>query len=81
MAGFLRARLAEGPAEWGRTLHQRASAWYAQHNLPAEAVQHALAIPDPELAARFIEPIALDVMYNQGQVDTVLGWMTEQAAA
>ena len=42
-------------------LHRRASAWYEQHDLPAEAVQHALAIPDVELAARLIEPMALPV--------------------
>ncbi len=55
-------------------LHRRASAWYEQHELPAEAVQHALAIPDAELAARLIEPIALPVAIH-GQVSTVLGWM------
>ncbi len=27
-------------------LHRRASAWYEGHNLPAEAVQHALVVPD-----------------------------------
>ncbi len=56
-------------------LHRRASAWYEQHDLPAEAVQHALAVPDVELAARLIEPIALAFTF-QGQIDTVLGWMT-----
>ncbi len=55
-------------------LHRRASAWYEQHDLPIEAVQHALAIPDTELAARLIEPIALPVAF-QGQIDTVLRWM------
>ena len=40
-------------------LHRRASAWYEQHELTAEAVQHALAVPDAELAARLIEPIAV----------------------
>ncbi len=55
-------------------LHQRASAWYEQHDLPIEAVQHALAIPDAKLAARLIEPIALPVAF-QGQIDTVLGWL------
>ena len=55
-------------------LHRRASAWYEQHELPVEAVQHALAIPDFELAARLIEPIALPVAF-QGQLYTVLGWL------
>jgi LuxR family maltose regulon positive regulatory protein len=55
-------------------LHRRASAWYEQHALPAEAVQHALAAPDAELAARLIEPIALSTGF-QGQLNTVLDWM------
>jgi LuxR family transcriptional regulator, maltose regulon positive regulatory protein len=55
-------------------LHRRASAWYEQHELPAEAVQHALAVPDVELAARLIEPIVLPVAF-QGQLYTVLEWM------
>ena len=55
-------------------LHRRASAWYERHGLPAEAVQHALAIPDVELAAHLIEPIALP-MAIQGQTSTVLAWL------
>ncbi len=55
-------------------LHQRASTWYEQHELLAEAVQHALSVPDFELAARLIEPIALPVTH-QGQLPTVLGWL------
>ncbi len=55
-------------------LHRRASAWYDQHDLPIEAVQHALAIPDVEIAARLIEPIALPVTLH-GQLSTVLRWM------
>lgn len=55
-------------------LHRRASVWYEAHELHAEAVQHALAIPDFGLAARLIEPIALPVAF-QGQVSTVLGWL------
>jgi LuxR family maltose regulon positive regulatory protein len=56
-------------------LHRRASVWYEQHALPAEAVQHALAIPDAELAARLIEPIAIPLIFLQGQIDTVRGWL------
>jgi LuxR family maltose regulon positive regulatory protein len=55
-------------------LHRRASAWYEQHKLPIGAVQHALAVPDDELAARLIEPIALPSAF-QGQLYTLLGWM------
>jgi LuxR family maltose regulon positive regulatory protein len=55
-------------------LHRRASTWYEQHGLPTEAVRHALAVPDYDLAARLIEPIALSATF-QGQIDTVLGWL------
>src|SRR6266487_763375 len=55
-------------------LHRRASAWYEQHDLPIEAVQHALVAPDVELAARLIEPIAFLVAF-QGQLYTVLRWI------
>jgi len=55
-------------------LHRWASAWYEQHGLSTEAVQHALAIPDFELAACLIEPIANPVA-AEGQISTVLGWL------
>jgi LuxR family transcriptional regulator, maltose regulon positive regulatory protein len=40
----------------------------------AEAVQHALAVPDIARAARFIEEHALQVA-GRGQTQTVLGWL------
>jgi len=55
-------------------LHRRASAWYEQHDMVAEAVQHALAAPDVEGAARLIEQHALTVA-GRGQTQTVLGWL------
>ena len=55
-------------------LHRHASAWYEQHELPVEAVQHALAIPDFERAAHLIEPIALPVAF-QGQLSMILEWL------
>jgi LuxR family maltose regulon positive regulatory protein len=55
-------------------LHRRASDWYEQHDLPAEAVQHAQAIPDVERSARLIETIAFPLVF-QGQISTVRGWM------
>jgi LuxR family maltose regulon positive regulatory protein len=73
-AEMLRSHLRQKEPTLVSPLHRRASAWYEQHELPAEAVQHALAIPDVELAARLIEPIALPLTY-QGQISTVLGWI------
>ena len=73
-AEVLRSHLQQTEPTLLPVLHRRASAWYEQHDLPAEAVQHALTVPDVELAARLIEPIALPVAF-QGQISTVLGWM------
>src|SRR5262249_5498037 len=74
-AQVLRSHLQQTSPALLPILHRRASAWYEQHNLPAEAVQHALAVPDAELAARLLEPIAFSVIFHQGQLDTVRGWM------
>jgi LuxR family transcriptional regulator, maltose regulon positive regulatory protein len=73
-ADVLRRHLQQAEPALLPILHRRASAWYEQHDLPAEAVQHALAVPDAELAVRLIEPIALPVAF-QGQIYTVLGWL------
>jgi LuxR family maltose regulon positive regulatory protein len=74
-AEVLRSHLQQREPKLPSLLHRRASAWYEQHELPVEAVQHALAIPDFELAARLIESIALPVT-NQGQISVVLRWMS-----
>ncbi|HEX6551571.1 MAG TPA: LuxR C-terminal-related transcriptional regulator [Ktedonobacteraceae bacterium] len=73
-AEMLRSHLRHTEPTLPPELHRRASAWYEQHDLPIEAVQHALAVPDVELAARLIEPIALPLAF-QGQLYTVLGWL------
>jgi len=55
-------------------LHRRASAWYEQNNLPAEAIRHALAARDFESAAGLIEKIypAMDTSF---QYAAWLGWV------
>jgi len=73
-AQALRRHLQQREPTLPPVLHRRASEWYEQHELPAEAVQHALAVPDVELAVRLIEPIALPITLN-GQVYTVLRWL------
>jgi len=73
-AEVLRSHLQQREPTLPPALHRRASAWYEQHEMPIEAVQHALAVPDAELATRLIEPIAFPIIF-QGQIDTVRGWM------
>jgi LuxR family maltose regulon positive regulatory protein len=73
-AELLRSRLQQAEPHLVPELHRRASAWYEQHGFFAEAVQHALAIPDGQRAARLIEPIALPTAL-QGRIYTALGWL------
>jgi LuxR family maltose regulon positive regulatory protein len=72
---MLREQLVHGTTrEAVATLHRRASAWYEQQGLIAEAVQHALAAQDWEQALRMIEEHGLRLMLR-GQVHTGLGWL------
>ena len=54
-------------------LHQRASAWYADNGLPADAIRHALAAKDFARAAGLIE-LAWPAMDGRFQSATWLGW-------
>jgi LuxR family transcriptional regulator, maltose regulon positive regulatory protein len=73
-AEVLYSQLQQAEPDLVSELHRRASAWYEQYGSAAEAVQHALAAPDVELAARLIEQYALPVALR-GQVHLVLGWL------
>ncbi|MCA9872149.1 MAG: hypothetical protein KC441_00780, partial [Anaerolineales bacterium] len=54
-AGVLQAHLLKEQPEIIPSLHQRASLWYQQNNLTADAVHHALAAEDFARAAAIIE--------------------------
>jgi LuxR family maltose regulon positive regulatory protein len=56
-------------------LHERASAWYEQHDLYAEAIRHALAAEDFERAAGLIERV-WPTMRRRQRETTVFGWIT-----
>jgi LuxR family maltose regulon positive regulatory protein len=74
-ADLLRHRLRSGvSAETVASLHRRASAWFAQQGLVAEAVQHALTAADDALVVDLIEQHGLRIIVG-GQVQTVLGWL------
>ncbi|MBN1976759.1 MAG: AAA family ATPase [Anaerolineae bacterium] len=55
-------------------LHRRASTWYAQNGLVAEAVNHALKARDVERAAHLIEQAAFEVL-DRGEVSSLVGWL------
>jgi LuxR family maltose regulon positive regulatory protein len=79
-AELLRQRLLQTRPEAVPTLHRRASAWYASHNSPLEAVQHAFAGHDLERAADLIEDVGLTLI-GQGAFVTVRNWIETLPAA
>jgi LuxR family transcriptional regulator, maltose regulon positive regulatory protein len=74
-ADVLQAHLIEAQPDRVLTLHLRASDWFEQNDLPADAIRHALATKDFERAAGLVElawPAA-----EQGSIQPAawLGWM------
>ncbi len=65
--------MAEQPTQVS-TLHRRASAWYAENGLPADAIRHALAAKDFARAADLVE-LAVPTMRRSRQEVTLLGWL------
>ena len=55
-------------------LHRRASEWYEQNGLAADAIRHALAAEDFERAADLIER-AVPAMSRSRHEATLLGWL------
>jgi LuxR family maltose regulon positive regulatory protein len=73
-ADFLRGRLGRESPELAGELHLRASGWYEENGLIAEAIGHALSAPDHERAARLIAGEALEA-WSRGEGPTTLGWL------
>ncbi|MEZ4863458.1 MAG: LuxR C-terminal-related transcriptional regulator [Caldilineaceae bacterium] len=73
-AEVLQTRLMQEEPEAVPELHRRASAWYAQNDLPADAIHHALAAADFERAADLIE-LAWPPIYKGFQPALWLGWV------
>src|SRR5215218_10013479 len=73
-ADFLRGRLRRESPERTVELHLRASEWYEENALVAEAVRHALLGSDHERAAQLMESGVGQTWYR-GEVMTLLGWL------
>jgi LuxR family maltose regulon positive regulatory protein len=74
---MLRARLKHTHSpEQIQGLHHRASEWYAAHDLVSEAIRHALAAQDNELAAQLIEQHA-ESLFKRQELSTVSNWIQE----
>jgi LuxR family maltose regulon positive regulatory protein len=58
----------------GDELHRRASAWFAGHSMPAEAIRHALLAGEIGSAHRLVAR-HWNHEYNAGRLTTVNGWL------
>ncbi len=77
-ADVLRGRLHDTPPLFERLseLHGRASAWFEQHGLIADAVAHALAMRDWERVARLLEQHA-DQFIALGETASLQKWLDQ----
>ena len=57
-----------------KELHVRAAAWFEQNGYAIEAVNHALAASDFDLAARLVEQNTYPLV-TRGELATLIGWI------
>ncbi len=72
----LRLRLQQTQPDLIPTLHQRASAWYAQQGLLDEAIDHALSAQDVQRAGDLIVN-AWFPLWKRGQLSTLQRWISQ----
>jgi len=72
-ADVLRKRLEHQYSHLLPELHRRASRWYEQNGIMAEAVQQAIAAGDQDRAAQLIETNGCYLLMS-GEVTTLLNW-------
>lgn len=74
-ADLLRSRLQQmQSAEWVSSLHCRASEWYSVHEMPSEAIHHALAAHNFESAVSLVEVNYLKLC-ERGEFYTLYCWL------
>ena len=73
-ADVLANRLQRMSPEQIPELHLRAARWFQQHNLFSEAIEHALAAHDHQLAAQIVESQALTLL-KAGNLATLMSWL------
>ncbi|RPI29898.1 MAG: helix-turn-helix transcriptional regulator [Chloroflexota bacterium] len=73
-ADVLLAHLRETQPDLVFTFHRRASVWFEQNDLPADAIRHALAAEDFGRAAEMVE-LVFPAMNRSRQFATLLGWL------
>ena len=57
-----------------RTLHARASAWFAEHSMLNEAVEYALLAQQPEIAAQLVQGSAEELLLAEQNISMLLRW-------
>jgi LuxR family maltose regulon positive regulatory protein len=73
-ADFLRHRLETRHAGELPGLNHRAAGWFANHDMPQEAVAHSLAAGDTALAADLIQAQSRDLL-RRGEITTLRRWI------
>jgi LuxR family transcriptional regulator, maltose regulon positive regulatory protein len=73
-ADILRKELHRVEPDAVAQLHRRAADWFAEHDLPLDAVHHALAGGDTARAAELVT-VHGPAVARQGYADTALGWL------
>ncbi|MFE7416736.1 protein kinase [Rhodococcus sp. NPDC057529] len=75
-AQFLRRRLERDHPGRTTQLHRSASAWFREHRLLGEAIDHLLAAGDPESAVAVVEDDDLYLL-DRSQMSTLLGLISK----
>jgi LuxR family maltose regulon positive regulatory protein len=70
---LLHSRLEQTYPAQVKALHQRASQWFSDNDLVAEAIHHAIKAADFVFAAELIEKHG-GALFSHGRITTVLGW-------
>ncbi|TAK33461.1 MAG: helix-turn-helix transcriptional regulator [Chloroflexota bacterium] len=73
-AECLQTRLQQVKPSRVSELHRRAAVWHADNGMASDAVGHAFAAGDLELAASLVERHGA-LMLKRGEVATLLGWL------
>ena len=76
LADYLRRRLAADRGSEAPGLHRRAALWYASQESWTEAVQHAIAAGDSDLAIGWIRNCAM-ALIKRGDLFTLLDWQRQ----
>ncbi|MEM7118160.1 MAG: LuxR C-terminal-related transcriptional regulator [Chloroflexota bacterium] len=74
-ADYLQAELMRTAPETASVYHERASHWYEQNDLPAEAIHHAFATGNQQLAADLLAANARKIHWVQGDIHRLWSWI------